>query len=452
MGIEEQLNAVSPIDGRYLEKTSKLREYFSEKALIKYRIMVEVYYLNALLPFIGYDCTVENATKIRQIYENWKMIDAVEVKTIEYTTKHDVKAVELFIRNKLDEKRLSQYKEMVHFGLTSQDINSTANILSIRDTNENEVIPLVKQFIENLTNQSKQWNIPMLSKTHGQVASPTTLKKEMTVFMYRLNRQIETLKQYKYSTKFGGAVGNFNSHYIAFPDKDWKAFAETFLKQFGLTRNIYTTQIDNYDNYSEIFDNLKRICVILLDFSRDMWLYISYDYFQQVCIEKEVGSSTMPHKINPINFENAEGNLMIAIELLDFVSKKLPVSRLQRDLTDSTVLRNVGTIYGHIIISVKSLLDGIQRVKPNEDFMKRDLINNSIVLAEAIQSILRRENIPNSYDIIKYISRGNKVFNIKAIVVQLREKLTEASLDPLVIESILSDIICLDAEEYIGDA
>jgi len=274
----------------------------------------------------------------------------------------------------------------------------------------------------------------------------------MTVFMYRLNRQIETLKQYKYSTKFGGAVGNFNSHYIAFPDKDWKAFAETFLKQFGLTRNIYTTQIDNYDNYSEIFDNLKRICVILLDFSRDMWLYISYDYFQQVCIEKEVGSSTMPHKINPINFENAEGNLMIAIELLDFVSKKLPVSRLQRDLTDSTVLRNVGTIYGHIIISVKSLLDGIQRVKPNEDFMKKDLINNSIVLAEAIQSILRRENIPNSYDIIKYISRGNKVFNIKAIVVQLREKLTEASLDPLVIESILSDIICLDAEEYIGDA
>ena len=374
MGIEEQLNAISPIDGRYLEKTSKLREYFSEKALIKYRIMVEVYYLNALLPFIGYDCTVENATKIRQIYENWKMIDAVEVKTIEYTTKHDVKAVEIFIRNKLDEKRLSQYKEMVHFGLTSQDINSTANILSIRDTNENEVIPLVKQFIENLTNQSKQWNIPMLSKTHGQAASPTTLKKEMTVFMYRLNRQIETLKQYKYSTKFGGAVGNFNSHYIAFPDKDWKAFAETFLKQFGLTRNIYTTQIDNYDNYSEIFDNLKRICVILLDFSRDMWLYISYDYFQQVCIEKEVGSSTMPHKINPINFENAEGNLMIAIELLDFVSKKLPVSRLQRDLTDSTVLRNVGTIYGHIIISVKSLLDGIQRVKPNEDFMKRDLI------------------------------------------------------------------------------
>ena len=451
INIKEGLNAISPIDGRYSHITYELKQYFSESALIKYRIMIEIYYLKTLLPFVGYNCTVEDTIKIHDIYEHWSMIDSIEVKNIEQTTNHDVKAVEIFIRNKLDDKSLGLYKEMVHFGLTSQDINSTANILSIRDTNVNIVIPLIIQFIDTLTEKSAAWNISMLSKTHGQCATPTTLKKEMNVFVYRLRRQFETLETYKYRSKFGGAVGNLNSHYIAFSDKDWVTFADTFLQQFNLIRNTCTTQIDNYDNYSEIFDNLKRICVILLDFSRDMWLYISYDYFQQLCVEKEVGSSTMPHKINPIHFENAEGNLLIAIELLNFVSKKLPVSRLQRDLTDSTVLRNIGTIYGHIIISIKSLLNGINRVEPNTEYIKHDLINNNIVIAEAIQSILRRENVPDSYDIIKYISRGNKIFDMKIVIVQLRERLVELSIESIRIDNIISEIIGLNVQTYTGN-
>lgn len=451
--IEHQLNAISPIDGRYLQKTHSLKEYFSERALIKYRAFIEIEYLIHFLSFIGIHLTVDQTSRIQTILTQWGITDATEIKNIENTTKHDIKALEIHLRNKLDDIGLSNYKEHIHFGLTSQDINSTANILSIRDTNQHEIIPLVKQFIHILTDKSNldKWNIPMLSKTHGQAASPTTLKKEMTVFIYRLHRQIESLQKHPYSTKFGGAVGNLNSHYAAYPDKDWNAFSEAFLQQFDLTRNTYTTQIDIYDNYSEIFDNLKRICVILLDFSRDMWLYISYNYFNQICIHDEIGSSTMPHKINPINFENAEGNLMIAIELLEFISKKLPVSRLQRDLTDSTVLRNVGTIYGHILISITSLLDGIQRVEPNTFVIDQDLRSNTIVLAEAIQSILRRENIANSYDIIKYLSRGNNTFDMNTVIIQLREKLTELQIEPARIEQIIQACNTLDVRTYIGN-
>lgn len=448
-----KLNNISPIDGRYHSKTKRLSNYFSEKALLKNRIYIETQYLKFLIMYLNIPHNKEDIDSISNIYTKLEEYDFINIKNIENKVKHDVKAVEIFITNKLETLNLSQYKELVHFGLTSQDINSTAYVLSIRDVNNNIIIEDLNEFLNILSTSFENWNIVMLSKTHGQNASPTTLKKEMEVFYYRIIKQLNTLKNHenKYSTKFGGAVGNFNSHYIAYPDKDWESFGNAFVKLFNLNRNQYTTQIDNYDNYSEIFDNLKRICVILLDFSRDMWLYISNDYFQQKCISEEVGSSTMPHKINPINFENAEGNLMLSIALLDFISSKLPVSRLQRDLTDSTILRNIGTIYGHILISISSLKEGILRVTPNEKHIHDDLYNNDIILAEAIQIILRRENIPNSYDIIKKITRGNKNFNMKYIEIFLLDYLNKESIDNNTISKIINDINDLKVDEYIGN-
>ncbi len=403
-----KFSAISPIDGRYYDKTNSLSKYFSESALIKYRVYVEIKYLIELDSIL--DLKIPNILKLQDIYKNFNENDVLEVKEIEKETNHDVKAVEYFLKNKLEYHNLSEYKEYVHFGLTSQDINNTAIPLMIKNWLQNEYFLEIYSLLKNLKNLSKEWkDVPMLSYTHGQPASPTRLGKELMVFIERLENQIKELSNIQLCCKFGGATGNFNAHHIAYPEIDWKIFANNFTNKLGLKRSQYTTQIDHYDSLASLFDGLKRINIILIDFCRDIWQYISMEYFKQKTKENEVGSSAMPHKVNPIDFENAEGNLGIANAILSHLSEKLPISRLQRDLTDSTVLRNVGVPMAHIHISLSSINKGLSKLILNKETIHSDLENNWIVISEAIQTILRRENYPMPYESLKSLTRGNKI-------------------------------------------
>ncbi len=415
------LIAVSPIDGRYASKTSELQNYFSEYALMKYRVRVEIEYYIALceLPLpqlVGVDHAL--FPQFREIYQNFSLEDAQRVKDIESVTNHDVKAIEYFIKEKFDALGgLEQYKEFVHFGLTSQDINNTSFPLMIKDATEEVYIPLLQQVIDQLNEFAEAWkDIAMLAKTHGQPASPTRLGKEVRVFAYRLEEQLEQLKAVPCSGKFGGATGNLNAHRVAYPAYDWKAFAEKFLaEKLGIKREEYTTQISNYDNLAAAFDAMKRIHTILIDLNRDFWQYISMEYFKQKIKAGEVGSSAMPHKVNPIDFENSEGNLGVANALLDHLAMKLPISRLQRDLTDSTVLRNIGVPMGHALIAFSSTLKGFSKLLLNEDALRRDLENCWAVCAEAIQTVLRREAYPNPYEALKALTRTNAAITEESI-------------------------------------
>ena len=415
------LIAVSPIDGRYASKTSDLQNYFSEYALMKYRVRVEIEYYIALceLPLpqlVGVDSAL--FPKFREIYQNFSLEDAQRVKDIESVTNHDVKAIEYFIKEKFDAiGGLEQYKEFVHFGLTSQDINNTSFPLMIKDATEEVYIPLLQKVIDQLNAFAEEWkDIAMLAKTHGQPASPTRLGKEVKVFAYRLEEQLEQLKAVPCSGKFGGATGNLNAHRVAYPAYDWKAFAEKFLSEkLGIKREEYTTQISNYDNLAATFDAMKRIHTILIDLNRDFWQYISMEYFKQKIKAGEVGSSAMPHKVNPIDFENSEGNLGVANAILDHLAVKLPISRLQRDLTDSTVLRNIGVPMGHALIAFSSTLKGFSKLLLNEDALRRDLENCWAVCAEAIQTVLRREAYPNPYEALKALTRTNAAITEESI-------------------------------------
>ena len=414
------LSAISPVDGRYTRHTAPLSPYFSEFGLIKYRIRVEIEYFLALcklpLPQLK-DVDPKIAQELRKIYSEFSMVDAQAVKEIEKTTNHDVKAVEYFIKDKLDTLGLAQYREFIHFGLTSQDINNTAIPLSLKESLENVIVPLQLKLTDKISEIASDWeDIPMLARTHGQPASPTMLGKEMDVFASRLTNQNVTLKIIPITAKFGGATGNFNAHFAAYPDYDWHDFAEDFLENtFGLSRSYPTTQIDHYDNFAAISDNLKRFNTILIDFARDMWQYISMNYFNQKIAKNEVGSSAMPHKINPIDFENAEGNLGMANAILTHFSSKLPISRLQRDLSDSTVLRNIGVPLSHMIIALNSLLKGIGKLQLNEEAINRDLDENWVVIAEGIQNILRREGHPNPYETLKEFTRTGEKITKKTI-------------------------------------
>ena len=415
------LIAVSPIDGRYASKTSELQNYFSEYALMKYRVRVEIEYYIALceLPLpqlVGVDHAL--FPKFREIYQNFSLEDAQRVKDIESVTNHDVKAIEYFIKEKFDAiGGLEQYKEFVHFGLTSQDINNTSFPLMIKDATEEVYIPLLQQVIDQLNAFAEEWkDIAMLAKTHGQPASPTRLGKEVNVFAYRLEEQLKQLKAVPCSGKFGGATGNLNAHRVAYPAYDWKTFAEKFLSEkLGIKREEYTTQISNYDNLAASFDAMKRIHTILIDLNRDFWQYISMEYFKQKIKAGEVGSSAMPHKVNPIDFENSEGNLGVANAILDHLAVKLPISRLQRDLTDSTVLRNIGVPMGHALIAFSSTLKGFSKLLLNEDALRRDLENCWAVCAEAIQTVLRREAYPNPYEALKALTRTNAAITEESI-------------------------------------
>lgn len=414
------LTAISPIDGRYRRLTSDLAKYFSEAALIKYRVKVEIEYFISLceipLPQLS-EVTKALFPQLRSLYENFSENDALAIKEIEKTTNHDVKAVEYFIKEKLSSLGLSESLEFIHFGLTSQDINNTSIPLSLKDALEAVYYPLLDNVISTLKNFAKLWNeIPLLARTHGQPASPTILGKEFYVFVERLEIQIKQLKSIPYSAKFGGATGNFNAHKVAFPGRNWIEFANQFVDDvLGLTRSQTTTQIEHYDNIAALFDAMKRINNILIDLNRDIWTYISMDYFKQQLKEGEVGSSAMPHKVNPIDFENSEGNLGIANGIYEHLSSKLPVSRLQRDLTDSTVLRNIGVPIGHSIIGLASTLKGLGKLLLNESKIKEDLDKNWAVVAEAIQTILRREGYPKPYEALKALTRTNNVITESSI-------------------------------------
>ena len=416
----EPLNAVSPVDGRYRSKTESLAPYFSEGALIKYRVRVEVEYFIALceIPLPQLSGIEKSAfAQLRQIYLDFTDKDAEAVKEIEKTTNHDVKAVEYFLKAKFDELNLSKYKEFIHFGLTSQDINNTSVPLSLSEALKDVFIPSVKELIEKLDQQAREWkNVAMLAKTHGQPASPTRLGKEIEVFVSRLSTQLQQLESIPVSAKFGGATGNFNAHHVAYPKIDWKGFADKFVSErLGMSREPWTTQISNYDNLAAILDATKRINTIVIDLDRDFWMYISMGYFKQQIKAGEVGSSAMPHKVNPIDFENSEGNMGIANAILSFLSTKLPVSRLQRDLTDSTVLRNVGVPYAHALIALKSTLKGLNKLLLNEVAIKADLDNTWAVVAEGIQTILRREGYPKPYETLKNLTRTNATITKESI-------------------------------------
>ncbi len=408
-----ELTAVTPIDGRYRGKTEILSEYFSEYALIKYRVLVEIEYFIALcelsIPALQ-SVDKKFYRKLRYLYLDFSEQDAAEIKEIEKTTNHDVKAVEYFIKRKFDELGLAQYKEFIHFGLTSQDINNTAVPYSLQDAVKHAYSPDLDELIVKLSELAKKWtNIPMLARTHGQAATPTCLGKEIDVFIERIQKQRALLLFVPFSAKFGGATGNFNAHRVAFPNIDWIEFANSFVNHvLNLDRSQTTTQIEHYDNIAALFDNLKRINTILLDLSRDMWTYISMDYFKQKIKKGEIGSSAMPHKVNPIDFENAEGNLGIANAIFEHLASKLPISRLQRDLTDSTVLRNIGVPFAHSIIAIKSLLKGLDKLVLNEQKLHDDLDANWAVVAEAIQTVLRRENYPNPYEALLNLTRTNE--------------------------------------------
>ena len=408
----QALTAISPVDGRYRDKVDSLANYFSESALIRYRVMVEVEYFIALcelpLPQLrGFDHALFD--NLKEIYLDFTVEDAQKIKDIEKVTNHDVKAVEYFIKERFDALNLHEYKEFIHFGLTSQDINNTAVPCSFRDAIHDVYYPVIDELIAKLEELAEEWkDIPMLAKTHGQPASPTRLGKEIRVFVYRLTKQLELLKKVACSGKFGGATGNFNAHNVAYPEIDWTAFANKFLtEKLKIEREQYTTQISNYDNFAAVFDNLRRINNIVVDLDRDFWTYISMTYFKQKIKAGEVGSSAMPHKVNPIDFENSEGNLGIANAVLDHLSNKLPISRLQRDLTDSTVLRNIGVPLAHTIIAFKSTLKGLNKLIINKAAIEADLEDNWAVVAEAIQTILRREAYPNPYEALKALTRTN---------------------------------------------
>lgn len=414
------LTAISPVDGRYRNKAENLAAYFSEYALIKYRVRVEVEYFIALaeyLPQLKALRTSENSEALRRIYKVFREEDAARVKEIESTTNHDVKAVEYFIKEKFDLMNLQPYKEFIHFGLTSQDINNTSIPLAIKDALNEVYYPGIAEVIGTLKKYAEEWmNIPMLAKTHGQPASPTRLGKEIMVFVYRLEQQVSLLKSIPVSAKFGGATGNFNAHHVAYPEYDWRAFGNKFVNEvLGLSREEWTTQISNYDNLAAIFDALKRINTVLIDLNRDFWQYISMEYFKQKIKAGEVGSSAMPHKVNPIDFENAEGNLGMANAILTHLAAKLPISRLQRDLTDSTVLRNVGVPLAHIEIAFKSMTKGLGKLLLNESALRRDLDNCWAVVAEGIQTILRREGYPKPYEALKALTRTNEDITEKSI-------------------------------------
>ena len=414
------LTAISPVDGRYRNKAENLAAYFSEYALIKYRVQVEIEYfitLSEFLPQLHALATVENKEALRKIYREFSVEDATRIKEIESVTNHDVKAVEYFIKEKFDLLSLQEYKEFIHFGLTSQDINNTSVPLSIKDALNEVYFPGLQEVIDMLKKYAEDWaDVPMLAKTHGQPASPTRLGKEVMVFVYRLEQQVKLLKVTPVSAKFGGATGNFNAHHVAFPEYDWKAFGNKFVNEvLGLSREEWTTQISNYDNMAAIFDGMKRIDTILIDLCRDFWQYVSMEYFKQKIKAGEVGSSAMPHKVNPIDFENAEGNLGMANAILTHLATKLPISRLQRDLTDSTVLRNVGVPMAHIEIAFKSLTKGLGKLLLNEKALYRDLDNCWAVVAEGIQTILRREGYPKPYEALKALTRTNEGITAESI-------------------------------------
>lgn len=414
------LTAISPVDGRYRNKAENLAAYFSEYALIKYRVQVEIEYfitLSEFLPQLNRLATAENKEALRNIYRNFSVEDATRIKEIETVTNHDVKAVEYFIKEKFDSLSLQEFKEFIHFGLTSQDINNTSVPLSIKEALNEVYYPGIQEVIDVLKMYAETWaSIPMLAKTHGQPASPTRLGKEIMVFVYRLEQQVALLKAVPVSAKFGGATGNFNAHHVAYPQYDWKEFGNKFVKEaLGLSREEWTTQISNYDNLAAIFDGMKRINTILIDLNRDFWQYISMEYFKQKIKAGEVGSSAMPHKVNPIDFENAEGNLGMANAILTHLATKLPVSRLQRDLTDSTVLRNVGVPFAHIEIAFKSLTKGLGKLLLNEKALYRDLDQCWAVVAEGIQTILRREGYPKPYEALKALTRTNEGITAQSI-------------------------------------
>ena len=414
------LTAVSPIDGRYHSKTEQLSDYFSEYALIRYRVKVEVEYFIALCELPLPQLEGVDAVKfepLRDIYRNFTVENAQRIKDIESVTNHDVKAVEYFLKERFDEMGLEAFKEFIHFGLTSQDINNTSVPMSVKDATYESFIPSLQQVIDKLNEFADAWqDVPMLAKTHGQPASPTRLGKEIRVFAYRLENQLAQLKAVPVSGKFGGATGNFNAHLVAFPNYDWRAFGRSFLEnKLGIVREEWTTQISNYDNLGALFDAMKRINTILIDLDRDIWQYISMNYFKQKIKAGEVGSSAMPHKVNPIDFENSEGNLGIANAILEHLSHKLPVSRLQRDLTDSTVLRNVGVPMGHMAIAVASTLKGLNKLILNEEAINADLDNMWNVVAEAIQTILRREGYEKPYETLKALTRTNSVVDANSI-------------------------------------
>ena len=415
-----ELNAVSPIDGRYRSKTKSLSAFFSEEALIKYRVLVEVEYFISMCEYDvpqlqGVDKNVFG--KLRNIYENFSTEDALWIKETEKTTNHDVKAVEYFIKKKFDEFGLEAFKEFIHFGLTSQDINNTAIPLSTKEAFENVYLPGLIAIVQKLKELSVEWaNIPLLARTHGQPASPTRLGKEILVFVERIEEQMRLLFNVPFAAKFGGATGNYNAHKVAYPNHDWKAFGSKFVEEnLGLRHSFPTTQIEHYDHFAAFFDALKRINTILIDLDRDIWTYVSMDYFKQKIKAGEIGSSAMPHKVNPIDFENSEGNLGIANAIFEHLSAKLPLSRLQRDLTDSTVLRNIGVPIGHTLIAFEATLKGLNKLLLNESKFAEDLEKNWAVVAEAIQTILRREGYPNPYEALKDLTRTNKVINKDSI-------------------------------------
>lgn len=416
----QQLTAISPIDGRYRNQVDELGDYFSEFALIRYRLKIEVEYFIALceipLPQLA-DVDKAVYPKLREIYTEFTLEEAQKIKDIEKVTNHDVKAVEYFLKEKMELLGLTKYLEFIHFGLTSQDINNTATPLLLRDAISEIYYPILDELVEQLEHLSREWaEVPLLARTHGQAASPTKLGKEIMVFVERIQKQVDLLQDIPVSAKFGGATGNFNAHHVAYPEISWVDFSNDFVNNtLGLTRSQYTTQIEHYDNLAAIFDTLKRINTILIDLSRDFWTYISMDYFKQKVKEGEVGSSAMPHKVNPIDYENAEGNLGIANAFYEHLSAKLPISRLQRDLTDSTVLRNIGVPMAHTVIAFKSILKGLNKVYLNHEMLNQDLEDNWAVVAEAIQTILRREGYPKPYEALKELTRGKSGITKAAI-------------------------------------
>lgn len=442
------LTSISPVDGRYRDKTANLATYFSEYALMKYRVRVEVEYFISLcewpLPQLSAINNPDVFESLRKIYINFSMEDAERIKKMEETTNHDVKAVEYFLKETFDKIGLEKYKEFIHFGLTSQDVNNTAIPLSIKDALQREYFPQLHKLIEELDQYADKWaDTPMVAKTHGQPASPTRLGKEIRVFSSRLQQQTDLLKQVPVSVKFGGATGNYNAHHAAYPEIDWKLFGNTFVEEkLGLVREAYTTQISNYDNLSALFDGLKRINTILIDMVRDFWLYISMEYFKQKIKPGETGSSAMPHKVNPIDFENAEGNLGIANAILEHLSAKLPVSRLQRDLTDSTVLRNTGVPFAHISISFQSIRKGLEKLVLNKQAIDDDLEKAWAVVAEGIQTILRREGYPHPYETLKILTRTDE---------QVTEKLIHNFIDTLDVNNeVKEELKLISPQNYTG--
>lgn len=442
------LTAISPIDGRYRTKTDPLADYFSEYALIRYRVRVEIEYFIALcelpLPQLK-DFNRSLFEPLRDLYRNFSESDAQRVKDIEKVTNHDVKAVEYFIKERLDDMGgFGRYKEFIHFGLTSQDINNTAVPLSMKEALGDVLLPQVEELTALLNGYADEWaEVPMLAKTHGQPASPTRLGKEVRVFAYRLGKQTEALRNTEITAKFGGATGNFNAHHVAYPEYDWREFGNRFVSgKLGLVREQYTTQISNYDQMGAVFDALRRINTVITDLDRDFWMYISMEYFKQKIKAGEVGSSAMPHKVNPIDFENSEGNLGVANAILQFLAQKLPVSRLQRDLTDSTVLRNIGVPVGHSVIAIQSTMKGLRKLILNEEKMNADLDNNWAVVAEAVQTILRREAYPNPYEALKALTRTNK---------KVTEETMHAFIDNLdVSEAVKAEMRAITPHNYTG--